>query len=1027
MCVQHVQFPRQAGLFATLLPCIVLILGLTSPARAQISPGPSQPLITQTIDETNLAVLSGNVRAEATNPANDRGRVADTFPLPHLLLQLRRPAAQEQALDALIDRLHDPHSPQFHHWLRPSELASQFGPAPSDIQAVSDWLRQHGFTVNTVYPNGMVIDFSGTAGQVRSAFHTEIHNLLVNGAAHFANVSDPRIPVALAPAVAGIVSLHDFRPKHAFSNSPNCYAYQVPGASCYQVAPADLATIYNFNPLFQAGITGQGQTIYLVEDSDLYTVNDWTKFRSLFGLSVYSGASLTTIHPPPTSGPNNCSDPGVNGSDGEAALDAEWASAAAPSAAIVMATCADSGGTGGWAIAIENLLNSAQPPDIISMSYLDCEPDLGASAQAALASAYQTGVAAGTSIFVSAGDQGAAQCDYDATVSKHGISVNGFASTPYNVAVGGTDYGDTYLGQNSTYWNATNSPVWGSAKSYIPEIPWNSTCASQLVASYEGFSTTYGSTGFCDNLGKTLTEPWAGGGGPSGCATGSPSIALVVSGTCAGYAKPSWQKYGTIGIPNDGVRDLPDVSLLAAQGPWGHTFVFCWSDQSHGGAPCTDNNGVPDEYGFGTSASSPIMAGVQALIDQNAHATEGNPNYQLYNLATQAYGRSGSSICNSTRGYAVSGLCLFHDVTFGDIDVPCQPDSGTLYDCYRPSGTNGVLSTSNSSYAPAFGATTGWDFATGLGSVNVANLVKYFIQPYYGLTLTDAHDVNGDGYSDIAWRDSGGNTALWLMNSGPTVQLVSLGSVSTDWSIVGQRDLDGDGNADLLWRDGSGNIAVWLMSNAGTVQSNHLVGNVPTNWTIYGTADLNGDRMGDLLWRDTAGDIAIWFMNGWVPASVASLGNVLPAWSIVGEDAKGDVFWRDTAGDVAIWRVNGTQVTMAVGLGNVPTNWVMAGFGDFGGNGNVDILWRDTTSGATAIWFLNASLAIQSTRGLGIVPLSWSIAETGDYNGDGFSDIVWVDTSGNLAIWFMNNGAVASNVALGSVGANWTVQATNGE
>jgi subtilase family serine protease len=402
--------------------------------------------------------------------------------------------------------------------------------------------------------------------------------------------------------------------------------------SKYWVTPPDLATIYNFNPAFNADISGQGQTIYVIEDSDLYTANDWSTFRAGFGLSGYSGASLTTIHP------GNCTDPGVGSGDGEAIIDTEYASAAAPSAAaIVVARCAATGSTGGVLIAVQNVVNAANPPAIVSISYGECEAASGATLNAAFYTAYQTGVAGGMSIFVSAGDQASSGCER-ALTAYHGIGVNGHASTPYNVAVGGTDFSDTYSGTNSTYWNSTNTSSNGSAKSYIPEIPWNTTCGSQLFATYEGYSTTYGTNGFCNsnfvattNNGKYL-EDWGGSGGPSACATGTPTVTDVVSGTCAGYAKPSWQS-GVVGIPNDGVRDLPDVSLFASFGPWNHGYVICFSDVGNKGTSCDGTtSGWSYDWG-GTSFASPIMAGVQALINQRMGEKQGNPNYRLYQLA----------------------------------------------------------------------------------------------------------------------------------------------------------------------------------------------------------------------------------------------------------------------------------------------------------------------------------------------------------------------------------------------------------
>ena len=220
-----------------------------------------------------MAVLSGDTRPEAREPANDRGIVSDGLPLEHVMLQLRRPADRERALVTLIDQLHDRKSPNYQHWLSASEIGAQFGLVQSDMQTITSWLQHQGFTVNTVYPNRMVIDFSGTAGQIRAAFRTEIHNLSVDGVAHIANMTDPQIPSALAPVIAGIVGLNDFRPQALFNSA----------GGGHDVTPADLATIYNFTPAFNASITGQGQTIYLVEHSNMYAATDWSTFRSAFG------------------------------------------------------------------------------------------------------------------------------------------------------------------------------------------------------------------------------------------------------------------------------------------------------------------------------------------------------------------------------------------------------------------------------------------------------------------------------------------------------------------------------------------------------------------------------------------------------------------------------------------------------------------------------------------------------------------------------------------------------------------------
>lgn len=700
---------------------------------------PAHPLITQKLDETRMVALPGTVRSAALNPLNDRGAVEDSFRLDHVLLQLKRSPERAQALQLLIEQQQEPGSPNYHHWLSATEFGQRFGAASSDIAAVSNWLTIHGFTVNRVYPNQMVIDFSGNAGQLREAFRTEMHNLSVKGEPHVANTSDPEVPAALAPAIEGIVSLNNFRPHAMHKDIRNThfdaktgsmitgeesvanggirpdYTFTSGGSTYQAVVPADLETIYNLNPLFKAGYSGQGQTIVVIEDTNVYTTADWTKFRSTFGLSGYTSGSFTQVHP------SNCTNPGVNGADGEAILDAEWASAAAPSAAIQLASCADTSTTFGGLIALQNLINaSSNPPAIVSISYGECEAENGATANAAYSSTYQQAASEGVSVFVSSGDEGAASCDPNATKATHGINASGFATTAYNVAVGGTDFGDTYAGTNNTYWNSTNSSTYGSAKSYINEIPWNDSCASQLIAqAASGSSVTYGSSGFCNSATgeQYYLTTGSGSGAPSSCFSGRASTTGVTGGTCKGNAKPSWQT-GVVGIPSDGVRDIPDVSLFAANGVWGHYYIYCYTDIANGGTSCS---GAPSTWSGagGTSFASPILAAIQAIVNQKTGSRWGNPNPTYYKLAAAEYGSGGSSTCNSTKGNGVASSCIFYDVTQGDMDVNC---TGT-HNCYRPSGANGVLSTSNTSYKPAYGTTTGWDFATGIGSVNAYNLV----------------------------------------------------------------------------------------------------------------------------------------------------------------------------------------------------------------------------------------------------------------------------------------------------------------
>ena len=691
---------------------VVCLTFLSGAAYAQAG-SQARTLVTQSVNDTQLITLRGNTRPEA-KPANDRGPVPDSFAMRHLFLQLKRSPEQQQALEEFLAGLSDRNSPSYHKWITAQEFGARYGLSEEDLAAVTNWLQSYGFSIDVIYPNLVTIGFSGTAAQVARAFHTQIHYLAVHGGRHIANMNNPQIPAALAPVIAGVVSLNDFKPRKMLAQRPNFTV----SADFQLVVPDDLATIYSFAPVFNSGYSGQGQTIMLLEDSDLYSSGDWMVFRKVFGLAKrFPNGTISEVHP--TSNIFPCVDPGVNGDDIEAIVDAEWATAAAPNANIVMASCDDTFDFGGF-IAMRNILNGpAAPPAIMSISYGASEADWGAAGNAAILDLYAQAVAEGVSVFVSSGDTGADSELTDQNIpAAHGINVSAFASTPYNVAVGGTDFEDTYFMNNGLYWNGRNSRTYGSARSYIPEIPWNSSCAGQLAATYLGFPATYGTDSFCNSpLGANFTAAVAGGGGPSGCASGTPATPGIVGGTCTGYAKPWWQSI-VPGNPADGVRDLPDVAMFASNGVWGHAYSICYSDAANGGAPCLN---APNNWSAigGTSVSAPIMAALQALINQWTGDRWGNPNPIYYLLANSQYSLDSDGACDASLGNGIASFCMFHDVTQGDIDVPCTAGSPN---CYSPSGALGVLSISTSSFEPAYNANFGWDSATGLGSVNAYNL-----------------------------------------------------------------------------------------------------------------------------------------------------------------------------------------------------------------------------------------------------------------------------------------------------------------
>jgi subtilase family serine protease len=660
-------------------------------------------------------------------------------------LVLQRAPSVEAELEALIDAMHTPRSPSFQKWLTAQEFGARFGASDTDLATLTAWLQSHGFHVDGVPTGRSYVVFTGTAGQIREAFHTEMHALEVNGKQHLASAGDPQVPAALASIVYGVHGLHDFFPRALVEPAGAIrrightgqwelvdlpVAYDTGSPTTYALGPSDLAMIYGFPSGYPSSTAGSGETIAVVEDTMILNASDVATFRSDFGLPT--GPALSQIQP---SGADPCTTPGENSAEGEAALDVEWSGAAAPGATIELAACADTTTIFGPLAAAQNLVNGASPPPIISMSYGVCESQNGNAVNQSVVSTYQQAAAEGISVFVSAGDSGAAICDaiWGDKYANLGLSVNGYGSTPYNLSAGGTDFMDTYDAAHggpavTTYWNTGNTTgSLASAKSYIPEVPWNNSCASSLVFETKGTGVgatqAYGNGGFC-SVGSTHTAGYLSLQGGSG-------------GSSTFSAQPSWQT-GVPGLPTSGERSMPDVSLFASVGGvatsngkswttiWNHLYVYCMSDTLNGGATCA--SGALSGAG-GTSFVAPILAGIQALLNQAVGGSQGNPAPMYYQLAATQY--AGSLNCNSGTAptpSAPSSSCVFYDVTTGDSNQPC---AGTL-DCYGDTKVGstsyyGVMSSSSSSLQIAYSAGTGWDAATGLGTLNVNNLINAWL------------------------------------------------------------------------------------------------------------------------------------------------------------------------------------------------------------------------------------------------------------------------------------------------------------
>jgi hypothetical protein len=643
--------------------------------------------ITEPIDNSALVRVPGTHHPLAS-AANDLGRVSgDTF-MERMVLVLKPGDEQAAALTRLIDAQHDQQSPTYHNWLTPEQYGTQFGPAQQDLDQIAAWLQQQGFRVDAVPHGRRWIEFSGSAAQVESAFHTEMHHYLVKGEDHVANAGDISLPQRLAPAVAGVLSLHNFRKHAAHSKAFQLHRDQttgemsrvaelVPsqrgvtvapgpdytgGSSTHYLTPGDYSRIYNTLPLLKDGVGGTDVSIAIVGRTDI-NLSDVQAFRHIFGLPANDPTFIV-----------NGIDPGINGDELESDLDVEWSGAVAPNASIKFVSTQSTFTTDGVDLSVSYIVDNRVAP-IMSTSYGQCEAFMGTAENAFYNSIYGQAAAEGITVFVSAGDNGPAGCDYPVsyTPAQNGLNVSGIASTPYNVAVGGTEF--TENGADSTYWLGENRRDLSSAIGYIPEAVWNESCDPNVDPNQ------------CQGTGYYML--WSGSGGSSSCTQSTVSGNQI---TCiSGYAKPSWQ--GGRGVLNDGTRDLPDLAMAAAGGHDG--YLVCvegscqWTVQK--GRTVLTNAAVVG----GTSASAPSMAGVMALVEQKNGTYLGLANYSFYQLAAAEK----LSLCNSSKltDPTTSSACVFYDVTAGDNNVPGQQ---------------------------GFNAGWGYDMGTGLGSVNGSNLAK---------------------------------------------------------------------------------------------------------------------------------------------------------------------------------------------------------------------------------------------------------------------------------------------------------------
>jgi subtilase family serine protease len=637
-----------------------LLLGVSGFFQVSQAQVVLQDRITQPVDSASMTPLTGSLHPMA-KAEFDQGLADNSKVIQGMSINFKRSAAQEASLTALLKAQQDPGSPYYHKWLTQAEFGQQFGMSSADLDKVTAWLQQEGFTVTSVATSKNSIGFSGNIANVEKAFQTQIHNYSVNGETHFANAAQISIPSSLAGTVSSVRGLNDFRlkPRLQFAKSREAASnpHFTSGLSGqHYVAPGDFAVIYDVNPLYTAGNTGKGVTIAVIGQTDIVPA-DITDFRGAAGLP----ANDPTVFTVPGTTPLSVAAGAASNDLSETDLDLEWSGGVATGASIVLVNSGDVFTS--LAHAIQNPItvngNTITVP-IISQSYGACEASISSGDLTTIEGWLAQANSQGQTVVLAAGDTGAADCDDSSTQTitsaTQGLAVDYPGSSAYVTDAGGSEFmGDgtaqTPQTGSGTYWSANGSgnvsdDLITSAKSYIPEMAWNDT----------------------------------------------------------------WQT-GVAGIPADGHRDVPDISLNSS--PDHDPYLYCTQVQTQGSgtnyvSSCQAtsfrlNDGSQSDTNDltaagGTSFAAPSFAGLLAVMEQD-FATGGglgNINPALYQLAA-----------NSTT-YAKA----FHDITTGNNQVPCTTGSTNC-----PTGSNPVI---------GYTAGTGYDQATGLGSLDANNLATFF-------------------------------------------------------------------------------------------------------------------------------------------------------------------------------------------------------------------------------------------------------------------------------------------------------------
>ncbi len=476
--------------------------------------------ITQTVDEGQRTILAGHLHPKA-QPANDLGRVAPSLSIPYITLTLAPSASQQADLEKLLVAQRTVGSASYRQWLSPEEYAQRFGVSDADVGKITHWLEGQGLQVLNVARGRNWIAVSGSAAQVETAFRTEIHSYAVEGETHYANATEPSVPAAFSSVVRGVRGMNDFRLKPRARVKAQHTSPDYTSRGSHNLAPDDLATIYDIAPLYTAGIDGTGQKIAIAGQSEV-NVSDISAFRSMFNLPANTPQMVLVP------GSKN---PGVQSASGDLAesdLDLEWSGAVARNATIIFVYSGDA------LTSVQYAIDQKLAP-VVSVSYGACELETPSSEVSAFQQWAQQANAQGMTWLAASGDDGAADCG---DTQNPGLAVDLPGSVPEVTSVGGTEF----VEGSGSYWNSTNNANGASVLSYIPETTWNDS-AEDGTPSASGGGTSV----------RFSKPSWQNAPGvPSDNARHVPDVSLNASADHDGYVVytgGSMQIYGGTSVP----------------------------------------------------------------------------------------------------------------------------------------------------------------------------------------------------------------------------------------------------------------------------------------------------------------------------------------------------------------------------------------------------------------------------------------------------------------------------------------------